>query len=432
MQTSDTGHSVTRRTVLASALAGAVGLAAAGCARGTQTRPAPGDVVSLFNDNPTWAPGYAAAGKALHQLVGYRLSARASPDTSSYQQIVRMSAQTDSTTDLIKWWNGYRLQDIARSGILQDVSSAWNLAARNGWSNDKELRDSFSYQGKQYGVPLYKSYWAVFYNKPLFAKLKLDVPTDWDEFRRVVAALKAKRITPIASGGATTFESLTWFQQLVNGLDHQFYLDLTAGKASYTDPVCRQAMKLWIELFAAGAFSAPDFNTATVPAQFAQGKMAMHLYGSWNTGAYLSNGVKDANLGLFLLPPPPGGNNSVVVESGVLSVSKKAHKLGAARKVADAWLDPSVQRAWTDFLKDTSADPGVVPKVGAITELAATVRQQKPTQAIRYWEASPPVLIEGNVQDLSAFMINPTAANASRTLSSMQRRADKEWKVWRS
>jgi multiple sugar transport system substrate-binding protein len=42
------------------------------------------------------------------------------------------------------------------------------------------------------------------------------------------------------------------------------------------------------------------------------------------------------------------------------------------------------------------------------------------------------VLIEGNVQDLSAFMINPTAANASRTLSSMQRRADKEWKVWRS
>lgn len=432
MQSSDSGHSLTRRTVLASALAGAVGLAAAGCARGTQTRPAPGDVVSLFNDNPTWAPGYQAAGDALHRLVGYRLSARASPNVSSYQQIVRMSAQTDSTTDLIKWWNGYRLRDIARSGILADVTSAWDIAAQHGWSDDKELRDSFSYEGRQYGVPLYKSYWAVFYNKPMFRKLHLDVPTTWDEFRRTIETLKAKKITPIASSGASDFTSLTWFQQLVNGLDHQFYLDLTAGKASYTDPVCRQAMKLWIELFDAGAFSAPDVNVATVPAQFIQGKTAMHLYGSWNTNAFLTNGVKDANLGLFLLPPPPGGNHSVVVESGVLSVSKKAHKLGPARKVANAWLNPSVQRAWTDFLKDTSADPAVVPKVGAVRELAAQVRREKPSQAIRYWEASPPVLIEGNVQDLSAFMINPTAANATRTLSSMQRRADKEWKVWRA
>ena len=132
MHMSDRQHSPSRRTVLAAALAGAVGVATAGCGRGTLTQPAPGDVVSLFNDNPTWAPGYQAAGKALHRLVGYRLSARASPDTSSYQQIVRMSAQTDSTTDLIKWWNGYRLQDIARNGILEDVSSAWDLAAKKG------------------------------------------------------------------------------------------------------------------------------------------------------------------------------------------------------------------------------------------------------------------------------------------------------------
>ena len=58
------------------------------------------------------------------------------------------------------------------------------------------------------------------------------------------------------------------------------------------------------------------------------------------------------------------------------------------------------------------------------------MEKQKPSQAIRYWEASPPVLIEGNVQDLSAFMTNPTPENIKPTLTKLQRRAEKEWKAW--
>ncbi|HEY3503767.1 MAG TPA: extracellular solute-binding protein [Actinocatenispora sp.] len=422
---------VGRRTLLASALAAAtVGLA--GCGRGTQTRPAPGDVVSLFNDNSTWAPGYAAAGAQLKRVAGYTLAARAVPNVSNYQQIVRMSAQTDATADLIKWWNGYRLIDIARAGILADVTDAWDYAAQQGWCDDDELRATFSYEGRQYGLPLYKSYYAVFYSKPTFRKLGVEVPTTWDEFLHVVEAARAKGITPIGSGGATSWESLVWFQQLVNGLDHGFYQKLTAGTASYTDPVCREAMRLWVDLYKRKAFSSPDFVTSTVPAQFAQGKVAMHLYGTWNTGAFLSAGVKDRDLGAFVLPPPPGGNRSVVVESGVLSVSANAHKLDAAKDVAKSWLHPNVQRAWTGFLKDASADPSVVPNIGAVRDVTDAVAKTKPSQAVRYWEASPPVLIEGNVQDLSAFMINPTQSAAAKTLDAMQRRADKEWKVWRS
>ncbi|MGA8115179.1 MAG: extracellular solute-binding protein [Actinocatenispora sp.] len=423
---------VGRRTVLASAFAGAAGLVLSSCARGTQSRPAPGDVVSLFNDNATWAPGYQAAGRQLRRVAGYSLAPRAVPNVANYQQIVRMSAQTDSTADLIKWWNGYRLRDIARAGILADVTDAWDEAARRGWSDDRELRESFSYQGRQYGMPLYKSYYAVFYSKKAFRKLGVEAPTTWQEFLHVVDAAHKKGMTPIASGGAGDWESLIWFQQLLNGLDHDFYLKLTSGQASYTDATCRQAMGLWVDLYKRGAFSAPDANPGDVPGQFNQATTAMLLFGTWNTGAFLAAGVKDADLGAFLLPPPPGGSPSVVVESGVLSVSANAHKPDAAMAVAKSWLNPAVQTAWSGFLKDTSADPSVVPDVGVIREVAAAVAKQKPTQAIRYWESSPPVLVEGNVQDLSAFMINPTSANATKTLSTMQRRADKEWKVWNS
>ncbi|GHJ39412.1 ABC transporter substrate-binding protein [Streptomyces sp. TS71-3] len=431
MQSIDTPPPVSRRAALTSGLVGVAGLALGACGQGSLTRPAPADVVSLFNDNSTWAPGYQAAGAQVHRLAGYRLAPRAVPNVSNYQQIVRMSAQTDSTSDLIKWWNGYRLRDVARAGILADVSEAWNEAARQGWCDDAALRESFSYRGRQYGVPLYKSYYAVFYSKKVFDRLGVGVPATWQEFLHVVDAARARRITPIMSGGATTWESSIWFQQLVNGLDHRFYLDLTAGRASYTDEVCRQAMGLWSDLYRRGAFSPPDAAVSDAPGQFAQGRAAMCLYGTWNTGAFLDAGVKDADLGAFLLPPP-GGAQSALVESGVLAVAAHAHKRDAAVSVARAWLNPAVQRAWTGFLRDTSADPSVVPDVGAVRQVAAQVRRERPTQAVRYWEASPPVLIEGNVLDLSAFMINPTAAQAKSTLASMQRRADKEWKMWTS
>ena len=424
---------MSRRGLLGAAVAGAAGLALASCARGTQSRPIAGNLVSLFNDNATWAPGYAAAGAQLKKLAGYGLSPRAVPNVSNYQQIVRMSAQTDSTADLIKWWNGYRLEDIARAGILADVTSAWDEAATNGWSDDQELRDTFTYQGKQYGMPLYKSYYAVFYSKRVFDKLNVDVPKTWDDFLRIIDACKARKITPIVSAGASDWESLIWFQQLVNGLDHDFYLKLTAGKASYRDEKAKQAMELWVDLYRRGAFSAPDAPVNSLAAQFKQGSVAMNLYGTWNTGSYLTAGLKDSDFGAFLLPPPPGGSWSVVVESGVLSVSANAHKPQAALDIAKAWLNPAVQTAWTaGFLKDTSADPAVVPEVAAVQEVAAQLKELKPSQAIRYWEASPPVLIEGNVQDLSSFMISPTSANATRTLGTMQGRADKEWKVWNS
>ncbi|MGW2288056.1 ABC transporter substrate-binding protein [Streptomyces phaeochromogenes] len=354
------------------------------------SRPAPADVVSVFNDNPTWAPGFQAAGRRLRPLSGFRLAPRAVPNVSNYQQIVRMSARTDSTTDLIKWWNGYRLRDIARSGIVADVTDAWDEAARRGWSDDTALRATFTHEGRQYGVPLYKSYFVVFYSRPAFERLGVDVPTTWQQFLDVVDAAHAKGITPISAGGATSWESLIWFQQLVNGLDHRFYQDLTAGRASYTDDVCRRAMALWSDLYRRGAFSAPDASTTDLPARFARGTTAMCLYGTWNTGAFLDNGVKAADLGAFLLPPPPGGARSVIVESGVLAVSAHAHKLDAAHAVARAWFNPSVQTAWTGFLRDTSADPGVVPNVGTVRQVAAQVRRDRPTQAIRYWEASPP------------------------------------------
>jgi multiple sugar transport system substrate-binding protein len=414
-------------------LAGAGALAAlTGCARGTYTRPAPDGVVTLNNDVATWTAAYNAASDVLERRTGNRLAVRAVPNQSNYQQIVRMSAQTDSSTDLIKWWNGYRLRDIARGGALDDLSAAWDHAEAQSWVTPG-LRDSFSHDGRPYGLPLYKTYYAMFYSKRAFATAGVGVPSTFAELLATAGALRDAGITPIGATGASTWNSLIWFSQLLLGLDPEYYADVTAGRASYLDDTAVAAMAQWSQMYRDGLFSAPDIDEQGYPGMFADGTLGMTLGGTFQTSGFLENGLGTDDMGLFLVPPvDPAAPPAVVVESGALCVPAGAHKPDEAHAVAKAWLATDVQQAWVEVLGDTSANPAALPTGSPVVALAEQVRRTEPRELTRYWEASPPVLVEGNVQDLSAFMVDPTEANAMATLRTMQERADREWELWKA
>lgn len=55
-----------------------------------------------------------------------------------------------------------------------------------------------SVNGKLYGQPAQdvSSVWAVAYNKKVFEKLNLSVPTNYEEFKAVCEAIKADGMTP--------------------------------------------------------------------------------------------------------------------------------------------------------------------------------------------------------------------------------------------
>lgn len=420
-----------RRTLLG--LVGAGGLALlTGCARGTYTQPAPGNVLTLNNDVATWSDAYDAASAVLEQRVGYRLAVRAVPNQNTYQQIVRMSAQTDSTTDLFKWWNGYRLQDIARGGILTELGAAWDRAQAQGWV-DPTMRESFSYDGRPYALPLYKSYYPMFYSRRAFAQAGVSVPRTFAELLDVARALRDAGVTPIGAAGATTWESVIWFSQLLIGHSPDYYEDVTAGRASYVDDVAMAAMELWARMYAEDLFSGPDIDVQGYPGMFEDGTLGMSLGGTFNVNSYTAAGLGAADVGLFLVPPvDPAVEPAVVVESAALCVSANAHKHEQAMAVADAWLTTEVQRPWVDALGDASANPAALPTGSIVVDLAHDVAMARPREVTRYWEASPPVLVEGNVRDLSAFMVSPTPENGAATLRTMQDRADAEWEAWRA
>jgi multiple sugar transport system substrate-binding protein len=219
--------------------------------------------------------------------------------------------------------------------------------------------------------------------------------------------------------------------QLLASIDPEYYKAVTTDRASYTDAPAKQAMDLWSSMYADGFFSAPDVTSNDLPGLVKKGKFGMMLYGTWFANTLLAAGLTDDDIGFFRVPPVAASTDpAVVVESGSLSVPVKAHRRKAAVDVARNWLATDVQTAWVGFLGDTSPNPRVLPKSNLVKTLAADIASTKPIELTRYWEASPTPLIEGNVQDLGSFMVNPSPSNGLATLRSMQNRAVTEWKTW--
>jgi multiple sugar transport system substrate-binding protein len=417
---------VGRRGFLAG-IAGTGAVLLTGCAKGTGGSSA--GTVSVYNDNATWKGGFTKTGAVLKSVAGSGLSPLSIALTVSYEQVVKSALRTSKAADIAKWWSGYRLQSLARTKGLSDLSSIWAQMVAKGWVQPG-LKDSMSYQGKVYGIPLYESYYVIFYSKPLFAKYGLKVPTTWAEFTSNAAVLKKNNVTPFVSSENGVWPALEWFQEILTKIDPDFYTRLTNNQAKYTDEPVTHAMTIWQDFIKKGWMTSPDFDQASGPAQMKAGKVGMFLHGTWESQALTTAGLSAGeDYGAFIMPTVEASvRPSVIVESGAFTVPLRAPKHDAAMKVVGSWLDPRVQRVWSDFLQDTSANPAVPATNPVILELQKTIAATKPALLQRYWEASPPALVEGNVQDLGAFMVHPDKLRS--TVKAMAARATTEWSNW--
>lgn len=426
--TEQSSHPLRRRTVLAGLGAGAAAALAGGCARGDSTASIPG-TTSLANDNATWDAGYVAAGRELKKLTGYALRPLSNPNPTAYTQVTQISLQTTKATDLIKWQSGYNLKQLARTGSLSDLTGIWDAYERKGWVT-RSLRDAMSYRGAVYGVPLYQSYYVLFYNTQVFDQHGLRAPETWEELLHNAEVLKKSGVTPFVATQSGNWPAYEWFEELISKVDPVFYADLIAGRARYTDPQAHKAMQIWQDFMKKGWMTPADFDQNNGPAALKTGKVGMFLHGSWQSQGLAAAGMKPGEgFDAFVLPPVDSSTKrSVITEAGVLAVPGKAVSHDAAMANAGNWLNPSVQRVWTDFLQDGSANPQAVTSNPVLARLRKRALREHWTELPRYGQSGPPNLMQGNTDDLGAFMTQAMSAEA--TLRSMASRASKEWAAW--
>jgi ABC-type glycerol-3-phosphate transport system substrate-binding protein len=276
------------------------------------------------------------------------------------------------------------VQDYTQQGLLY----AWTPAEQKTWNVLFPTAGQLS--GKQYGIPNSSQVIPlIYYNKSIFAKLHLKVPTTWAQFLAVCAKIKASGQTPIAIGGSQdTWASWIFlggmFSTDVLGQNPNWILQRKQNKVHFTDPLVTKVFNAWAGLAKAGYFNkdALSLNYAGMQQEFLDGKEAMYPMGTWASSA-TAVGAAKFGVGVFRLPPFKGAPVQGVFTNGGAVVSAKSAHLDAAKKLAAFWsLDPQTNSTLAKNDAGLIATKGFKQPTGlpAVFYQTASLYQQKSTK----------------------------------------------------
>jgi ABC-type glycerol-3-phosphate transport system substrate-binding protein len=371
--------------------------------------------IHILNDAAWHSPGFAAVSAVTSRQFGVGLTVDLyANNEDAFQSAVRLGLGSNHAPALFEWWFGYRLQDLASTGNLVDLTPLWQKYIKQGSYNSAQMQ-LFSANGKAYGVPLFTNYWVMFYNAHVFSKYHLAPPKSWADLMAIAATLKSHGVTPfgLTTGSDCTWCGFIWFQELLVRSNPQLYTNLLSGKAKYTDPGVARIMQTWQSMINKGYFTNPGITSNGLLSAFAKGKAAMMLYGDWE-GPILTQqaGLQPGtDFGVFVVPGiVPRGNTPLIVEARPLLVGKGSSQQAAAMKVADYLMSTPGQTLWARTLRVNPVNLSVAAAVrpNYLVQLSQAVKAGTYTLYPRYWEGTAPQLSEAVSNLMDKFTVHPS------------------------
>ncbi len=416
-----------RQLLKGTAMAGA-GAAAASMGLGRFGDASAQTELSFYHDKSPWQDFYVQLGDSAQEAIGINWEPTPYSDTTSYQAALLAALPTDQSPDMFTWWSGYRLEDLYTQGALMDISDIWTQAIADG-NMPESLAAAFTFDDKQWALPGNVSYWPVFYNKKVFADNELSVPTTWEEFTGAAETLKAAGITPFGATQNGRWPSFIWFEEMILRSDPQLYLDLTAGTAKYTDDSVVAAMEVWKGLIENEYFTSfdADMNNDIGPA-LAAGEVAMFPIGTWFQSVFVANGmVPGEDYDMFVMPNinPDLDEKVIIFEAGALGIAANAPHPDDSKTMGTWWVTPEATAEFANLIGDAPSNPNAESDNPAVKALTEMLSAEGYTLYQRYWEASPVPIVEGAVDYLAQFMLNPD--DLQSVLESIQQLADTTW-----
>ena len=109
-------------------------------------------MLSFYHDKAPWQDFYVEQGKLAEKAIGVNWDVTPYSDTTSYQAAVLAALPTSDTPDFFTWWSGYRMEDLYKQDVLEDVSDIWTQAIADG-NLPESLAAAFTFDGKAGGDP---------------------------------------------------------------------------------------------------------------------------------------------------------------------------------------------------------------------------------------------------------------------------------------
>ena len=238
----------------------------------------------------------------------------------------------------------------------------------SGWDENVLASAKGKEDGKLYSVPLARQATVMFYNKGLFEKNGITVPTTWDEFMAANTKLAAAGITPIAVGAKDDW-TLPIVHEVVGGATFggaDFQKAVLAGEKDFTDPQWVASVKILEDLEKFMPKSVTGVAVTDAQTLFSAEKAAMFPGGSFDL-ATLQKANPQMQVGVLEVPPAPGAPSGAEPTTagwadGNFAVSKKSKNQAEALELVKWMATKEFGQMVADEVKQISAVPGVENK----------------------------------------------------------------------
>ena len=367
-------------------------------------------VVLEWYDDAAWhEAGHDAVSKLAESKIEIGIKSVMFSDTSTYQTQMRMALASSNAPALFDWWFAYRMKDLVDAKLVADVTPIWKKHIASG-EYPASLMNSFGFKGRAYAIPKMIDYWVMFYNTKVFTNLGLTIPKTWDNLMSICQKVKGAGITPI-NASAIGWPSFIWFEELLVRTDTDLYVKLMEGKVAYNDPKVIEVVKTWKDMIDKGYFSDPGISGEMLDKAFAQGKAAMTLMGSWYASVLKREGLAIKDFGIFVVPGLTSkGKSSIIIEARPILIGAKSKQRVQAEKFADFFMGVEAQTAFAKALEINSPNLLVSndTRPEYLRTLAEDMTKGNYKTYTRFWEATPPEIVEQVVELLGKFMVQPS------------------------
>ena len=237
-------------------------------------------------------------------------------ENQAYKSKLTTLLQSPERPNILYSWGGGVLREQVKAGVIEDLSAPMNAAWKERFI--PSAIQSFTLDGKIYGVPFQTAQVGFFYNKDLFAKAGVDANAikTWDDLLGAVKKIQTAGITPIITGGGDKWPLHFYWSHLAIRIGGKaaFESALRGEGKGFADDTFVRAGDLFKQLTDLKPFQA-GYLGATFPqstGQFGDGKGAMMLMlngllGSMRANAADKVGIPDEKLGWFPFPTVAGG-----------------------------------------------------------------------------------------------------------------------------
>jgi len=384
-----------------------------------------GQAIPFLHDNPEWQQNFEAVGAVSAQDIGVPL-APLQFDTELYKSRIKIDLTSARAPALFKWWFGFRAKELTDANLLADLSGVWDDV---GSHYAKGVREALSTaDGVPFAFPLHVSYWPWFYSTAVYKRYDMKLPTTWQELEEQLAFFKSKGIYGIGNTiGKSRWTSFIIFQELLYRIDSQFYQDLMAGRAHWTDPQAVQAMEIWRRWLEAGYFAPMDATyVEDFPRMLAEGKLAFAPFGDWYGSILQGAGLTSGKYYGMFFPPAitEAGKGTVILEISAIAAGANSPDRDSAMKWL-RWYSTSQDAAesmWKTFhfAPTNNLPAGLLEREDpARANELAQVKENLPNRLIRLWEATPVKIVESAVDEFNGVLANPsTAMDALKAIES--------------